>query len=85
MTLEWGITDSTELYDWRLQVKEGKVDEARKNISIILQDDLGNDKTRWNLGRAWPNKYTASELNATDSEVAIESLEIVCETIKRVQ
>ena len=37
----------------------------------------------WELVQAWPTKYTATDLNATSNEVAIESLELVTEGVKR--
>jgi phage tail-like protein len=87
VTLKWGITNSMVLYDWRKKIEEGKVESERKNIRIFIQNDLpaGEDKLEWELYEAWPTVYTAPELNATGNEIAIESLEIVCEEIKRVQ
>lgn len=46
-------------------------------------DDEGKDSASWQLEKAWPTKYTAPDFNATSNEVAIESLELVCEGITR--
>jgi phage tail-like protein len=85
VTLKWGITDSMALYDWRKQIEDGDVEKARKTVHIYIQDDQnqGEDKVHWILEQAWPTVYTAPELNATGSEIAIESLEIVCERFYR--
>ncbi len=85
LTLKWGITDSMELYNWRKLVEDGKVNEARRNIAIILLDDEGNPATRWEFFAAWPSKYDAPDLNAKGNDVAIETLEIVHEGMRRVQ
>jgi phage tail-like protein len=87
VTLKWGITTSMELYDWRKRIEEGGIEKERKNIRIFIQNDLqtGEDKLEWELLEAWPTVYTAPELNATGNEIAIESLEIVCEEIRRVK
>lgn len=82
ITLKWGITDSIELYKWHKDVLDGII--QRKNISIIVIDEAGNDKARWDVTEAWPTKYTAPSFNAKGNEVAIETLEIVHEGITRV-
>lgn len=79
ITLKWGITDDSELWDWRQKAMDGKVE--RKNGSIVLLDDTGTEKLRWNFHAGWPAKWTGPSLNATSNEVAIETLEIVHEGI----
>jgi phage tail-like protein len=83
VTLKWGITDSLDLYNWRKQIEDGKIKEARKNIAIELINDEGTAASRWELSQAWPTKYTAPSLNATANEIAIETMEIAHEGIKR--
>jgi phage tail-like protein len=82
VTLKWGITDSMDLYNWHKNVTLGKVE--RKNISVIVIDEEGNDKSRWNFVEAWPTKYDAPDLNAKGTDVSIETLEIVHEGVERV-
>ena len=86
ITLKWGITDSMDLYEkWRKPVEEGKMGDARKNVAIILMDEEGNPAARWEFVEAWPSKYDAPDLNAKGTDVAIETLEIVHEGMKRVK
>ena len=84
VTLKKGITDSMSLYDWRKSVEETGATKARKNISLILMDEEGSDKARWDIVSAWPTKYDPSDFSAKGNEVLIETLEIVHEGIKRV-
>ena len=84
ITLKWGLTDSTELYDWYQQVVEKGAKDSRKNIAIILVDEAGDDKARWDIDGAWPLKYDPTDFNAKGNDVAIETLEIVNESYKRV-
>ena len=84
VTLKWGLTDSLDLYDWRKLVEDGKMKDARKNVAIILMDEEGNSKSRWEFSDAWPNKYDAPDLSAKGTDIAIETLEIVHEGMKRV-
>lgn len=83
LTLKWGITGSMELYDWYQLGVTGAVD--RKNFSVIVNDEEGNDVARWNFVEAWPTKYDPADVNATSSDVAIETLEIVHEGMQRVE
>ena len=85
VTLKWGTTDSLDLYNWRKQVEDGKIKDARKNVAVILFDDEGNPAARWEFSQAWPTKYDAPDLNATGNEVAIETLEIAHEKMLRTQ
>lgn len=85
LTLKWGITDSVELFEWRKQVIQGNIADARKNIAVILQDEEGNPAARWEFREAWPSKYDAPDLSAKGNDVAIETLEIVHEGMDRVE
>jgi phage tail-like protein len=83
ITLKKGITDSMELYEWRKLVEDSGAIQARKNISLVLIDEEGNDKAQWDIIEAWPTKYDASDFSAKANDVVIESLEIVHEGVKR--
>ncbi len=85
ITLKWGIDDaSMDIYNWRQQVIDTGAEGARKKVAIILIDEAGNDKARWDIERAWPSKYDPPDFSAKGNEVAIETLEIVHEGFKRV-
>lgn len=81
ITLKWGISDDTDLWDWRNKAADGKVE--RRNGSIVLLDDAREEKMRWNFREAWPTKWTGPSFNATGNEVAIETLEIAHEGVER--
>ena len=84
ITLKWGITDTMEIYNWSQQIIDTGAEGARRNMSIILIDEAGSDKARWDITRAWPTKYDPPDFSAKGNEVAIETLEIVHEGFKRV-
>jgi phage tail-like protein len=79
--LKYGSTESRELYDWHKTALDGKV--QRKNGSIILMDDAGQEKVRWNFFNAWPSKWDGPDFNAKGNDVAIETLTIVAERLER--
>jgi phage tail-like protein len=84
ITLKRGITNAMDMWDWRKQIEEGKVDTARKNGSIIMYNQDHVAIARWDFVQAWPNKLTGPTANATNNEVGIEELEITHEGYKRV-
>jgi phage tail-like protein len=87
ITLKWGITDSTDLADWHQLVVDDAtaLDDARRNVVIRVQNEAGEDKAAFEITKAWPCKYDPSDLNGTGNEVAIDTLELCNEGIKRIQ
>lgn len=86
LSLQWGTTpDSTPLFDWRHQVEQGQLDDARRDIAVVLLDEEGNNAARWEFTNAWPSQYDAPDLDASADEVAIESMEIAHEGMVRVE
>jgi phage tail-like protein len=81
IVLKWGLTDSTELYDWHLAALEGNI--QRKNGSIVQLDMQGNEKARWDFVNAWPTKWDGSSYNAGGSDLSVETLEIAHEGVER--
>jgi phage tail-like protein len=85
VTLKLGITTaSIELFNWRKQVMQGQMTDARRSLAIILQDEEGNPAARWEFREAWPSKYNPPDLSAKGNDVAVEELEIVHEGMDRV-
>ncbi|HMK56403.1 MAG TPA: phage tail protein [Dissulfurispiraceae bacterium] len=81
VTLKRGITDADTLWSWHQDVVIGKF--KRKNGSIILLDEAGNDKWRWNFSNAFPAKWTGPDLKADGNAVAFETIELVHNGIKK--
>ena len=77
IVLRWGVTDSRELYNWHLGIINGNL--QRKNGSVVLLDDSGQERIRWNFFQAWPSKWVGPTLNARSDDVAIETLVLTCE------
>ena len=79
ITLKRGFTASKELWEWRKKVLDGKTE--RQSGSIVLQNEARQEALRWNFREGWPRKWEGPTFNAKTNEVAIETLEIVCEGI----
>lgn len=84
LSLQRGITDSMDLYNWFSQVAQLGADlGGRKNVSVILVDEGGNDQVRWNMSNAWPSRYSSAGFSASSSDAMIETLDLEVETIIR--
>jgi phage tail-like protein len=84
LSLKRGLTDSMELYNWFSSVAQLGADTGgRKNVSIILIDESGNETVRWNMTNTWPTKYSTTDFNAGSSDAMIETLDLEVETIIR--
>jgi phage tail-like protein len=81
ITFKRGITDSDELWKWYQTVVAGKIE--RKNGSIVLLDDAGQERLRWNFTNARPSKWTGPSFNSTSNAIAVETLEITHEEVKK--
>jgi phage tail-like protein len=81
VTLKRGITDSMNLYDWHKSIVDGKTD--RKTVAIVVRDEEGKDRARFEISEAWPIKYDPMDLNAKGNDVSIETLELVNEGVIR--
>jgi phage tail-like protein len=81
ITLKRGITDSDALWNWHQDVVKGII--KRKSGFIILLDGEGNEKWRWSFERAYPVKWTGPELRADGNTVAVESIELAHNGIKK--
>jgi phage tail-like protein len=68
---------AVEFFKWRKAVLDGKVD--RKSISIVFQNDAGEEAARYNFFECWPVRWKAPELNARNSAHATEQIEVVFE------
>ena len=75
ITLKRGLTKGEDLWQWHRKVIDGKI--TRKDISIILLDNKGNESWRWNFQKALPTKWTGTDLKADGNSIAFETLEFV--------
>ena len=82
VVLRYGLTQSTELWEWMQTVVEGKL--QRKDVSIIMLDtDGATEVMRWNLSSAWPSQWRGAPVDAMGREIAIESMTLVFESLSR--
>ncbi len=94
VTLKFGYTESSDVRNWayRCLGDERNVQMDRQDVYIELLDvtggvskfakeGSGDANNQYILKDAWICKYTAPDLNATASEIAIETIEIAYERL----
>lgn len=75
ITLKHGaIYAYDDLWDWHYAWVQGQ--GKRKDGLIVLNDSSGQPAKIWKFRRGIPVKWTGASLNATQSSVAVEALEI---------
>jgi len=79
--LRRGFINSDELWKWREKVIDGAVE--RRNGSIIICGEDGNEITRYNFFEAWPCRWKLSPLQSNESKNLVEVIELAVEKIER--
>ena len=85
ITLKRGVTAVLDMWEWRQLVEEGKMNDARKNCSLIMYDAGGSPAARWDFINAWPSKVSGPEMKTDSNDFATEEMVLVHEGIKRVE
>lgn len=83
VTLKSAISSSMAFWEWRKQVIDGKMEEARRECSIVMYDPTGAEVVRYNLKDAWISKWKGPDLDADNSGVALEEVTIVHTGLER--
>jgi phage tail-like protein len=90
VVLRRGITGSTTLWDMRKKIRDAdegpelakKSDTKTADFFIELQNEVHKTVFKWKLQNGWISKLSGPSLNAKSNEIAVESVEIVCERIE---
>ncbi len=81
LVLKRGIVDR-ELWDWFFDVSQGKA--QFRDGTVLVRDPSGSEiVAEWQLRRAFPSKWAGPDLNAGQSAVAMETLELTHNGLER--
>jgi phage tail-like protein len=80
LVLERGLADDF-LWAWHEDVIEGRV--KRKTVTVVLQNEAGNEVWRWLIDSAFPVKWAGTDLDGASSQVLVESVELVHHGIRK--
>ena len=75
IVLSRGLTDLDTMWGWYDDVSQGII--KRRNMTIMVLDARMRPAMWWDVRAALPVKWTGPTLNATSTEVATESIELV--------
>ncbi len=75
LVLKRGLSSNSELIRWCTDTFENFLIRP-KNLFIDLLNENGDPLLTWYIDHAWPKKWSVSDLNAENSELAIETLEL---------
>jgi len=87
LEMERGVKPGdTAIFDWRQDVIEGRVDNGRKEVAVILMDEEGQPQIRWEFQEAWVKEYNPPELDASaDGDTATESITVAYDKMVRTE
>lgn len=82
IVLKRGIVD-WDLWDWYFKMTQGEID--LRTCTVTLFDPSGAETVaKWEIANVFPSKWTGPELNATQNNVAVETLELCHHGFKRI-
>jgi phage tail-like protein len=81
ITLKRGVVDR-RMWDWFYDFTQGVV--RFRNGSIVVRDPSGGSVAmEWRFTRAFPTKWVGPDLNASQNNVAVETLELCHQGLER--
>lgn len=80
LVLERGLA-LDDLWGWAQAAADGDV--VRKNLRILLRNEEGQTGFAWQVANALPVKWMASDLDAQQSQMVMESLELAHHGLRR--
>ncbi|HSL74036.1 MAG TPA: phage tail protein [Ilumatobacteraceae bacterium] len=81
ITLKREFNGNREFWDWHDKMCKGE--KLYTDGSIVLHDLAGTEVDRWNVLKAWPSKWSVSDLDAGSDDVLVEEIELQIEGLER--
>jgi len=75
IVLKRGLATDSDLIRWFTDTFESMQVEP-VSMNILLLNEVHEPLVSWNVVHAWPKKWSVSDFNAEQSEIAIETLEL---------
>ena len=83
ITLKKGVVKGKslpKLYGWISTMKTNQIE--KKDITVALLDETGTPVITWHVLNAFPTKLEAPSFDAKSNDAAIESMELMADTIQ---
>jgi phage tail-like protein len=78
-----GVTLDMGFWVWRAMVVEGKIEDARANMTVTMYDRNSTAVMHWNFLNAWPSKLSGPSLDSGSGDFALEEMIVQHEGMKR--
>jgi phage tail-like protein len=75
LSLKRGLFTDSDLIKWCFDTFESTIIKP-VSLDISMLNEEGNPLFSWHVAHVWPKKWSISDLNAEQSSIAIESLEL---------
>jgi phage tail-like protein len=83
LVLKQGFTKDSQLLKWQKAWATRDIGQmTRADGTIVMLDTALNPQGTWSFKAGWPCKWDMSEMDASKSEIVIETLEIAHEGLK---
>jgi phage tail-like protein len=76
-TLRHGITKDLTLLKWYLQVLKGDLENAYRQVTVVMYDVKRTPVVTWTFRQAIPVKWGGPTMKTDDNGVAIEEIEFI--------
>lgn len=81
ITLKREFTGDRKFWDWHIEMTEGK--QSYEDGAIVIYHLDGTEQSRWTVNRAWPSKWSCSDLDAGSGDAMIEEITLQIEFLER--
>jgi len=76
LKLKSGVSRGGELLRWYMLVQAGEVELATRQVLVVMYDVASTPLALWFFQDCYPIRWTGPSLNATQSALAIEEIEL---------
>jgi phage tail-like protein len=79
------LVSESPLFTWCRDLLEGDLGSTvtTRDMMVALLDQRGQELMVWYVSQAWPVKWSVDRFNATESKLAMETLEFVYGSLNR--
>ena len=82
LVLKRGYVNDSALTDWIRKAVENFIFEPR-DVGVTLLNEKHEPLARWDFQRAYPVKWSLSDLKAQENALAVESMELVYRSFRK--
>jgi phage tail-like protein len=83
LTLKREFTGDKAFWDWHQEMVRGDRQAGYRNGSITMYDLDASILDSWSIEKAWPSKWSASDLDSGSADPMIEEITIQLEVLRR--